>query len=432
MQGNKHSILVNLSLLFVSAGIIVFISEMFLVIFHPIYPSIYIPDNKLLFKLATDGKKVYRGDLSNGENKILIKTNSLGYRGEELRHSHKRIVVYGDSFIEAEFSELNNTFCEKLENEINRFNSNEVEVVNSGVVGYGPDQALLKLIYDYTKLKPDMIVFSIYSGNDFGDLLRNKIFNYDPDSSAFEINYSDTTDFLSVAQVKNKSNASVIPIMSYSDINDYQLEGTLKDCLTKNADPAGFRKLNLVRYIETRLNPNSCERYNYDEINGSNYVSWSLNLCYEELRDYISDHHTVKELFNDHYDADISLFPESESALYKINLMNIVFRELFSFCSSQKLKVMVLIIPSKIDLCKDGYFKLDRNKYINFKSQRLSLLVESIARLNHLECLNLLSYFSSGDPSNYYFKGMNDHWNDAGQKYAANIVAKLIADKIKN
>ena len=59
-------------------------------------------------------------------------------------------------------------------------------------------------------------------------------------------------------------------------------------------------------------------------------MSWSLKLCYEELRDYISDHHTAKKLFNDHDDADISLFPESESALYKINLMNIVFKELFS------------------------------------------------------------------------------------------------------
>ena len=35
-------------------------------------------------------------------------------------------------------------------------------------------------------------------------------------------------------------------------------------------------------------------------------------------------------------------------------------------------------------------------------------------------------------PLEYHFKGKNDHWNDAGQKYAANIVAKLIADKIKN
>ena len=42
---------------------------------------------------------------------------------------------------------------------------------------------------------------------------------------AFEINYSDTTDFLSIAQVENKSNVFTTPVMPYSGMNDYKLRG---------------------------------------------------------------------------------------------------------------------------------------------------------------------------------------------------------------
>src|SRR5579871_5188433 len=82
-------------------------------------------------------------------------------------------MVYGDSFIAAEGTPLQQTFVNQLERML------AVHVISAGVPGYGPDQASLVMEDEIGSIKPSLIVFAIYSGNDFGDLVRNKIFNLD-------------------------------------------------------------------------------------------------------------------------------------------------------------------------------------------------------------------------------------------------------------
>jgi hypothetical protein len=50
------------------------------------------------------------------------------------------------------------------------------------VTGYGPDQESLVMEDDLPSLKPDLIIVAIYSGTDFGDLLRNKLYRLDGQS----------------------------------------------------------------------------------------------------------------------------------------------------------------------------------------------------------------------------------------------------------
>lgn len=170
---------INLLLLVGSMLFFLIVIELFFVIFHPVYPSIYIPDDNLLYKLAPGGKKIFNRTAINGGQKIFLKVSEKGFRGNEFssKNYKRRIVVYGDSFIESDFSKLKSTFCQQLENKLKDITRKTIEVINAGITGYGPDQSLLKLMQDYNMLKPDFIIFSIYSGNDFGDLMRKKYLN---------------------------------------------------------------------------------------------------------------------------------------------------------------------------------------------------------------------------------------------------------------
>src|SRR6185503_7481910 len=107
-----------------------------------------------------------------------VHVNALGLRGDEpepTANGRQRIVVYGDSFVEAEFSPLAETFPKRLEARL-RAAGVPLEVLNAGVVGYGPDQVCVRLEKELTQLRPDLLIVALASGNDYGDLVRNKLF----------------------------------------------------------------------------------------------------------------------------------------------------------------------------------------------------------------------------------------------------------------
>lgn len=94
-------------------------------------------------------------------------TNKLGFRGS-LPQKEKLIALMGDSLI----------FGVGLnEDETISFNLEKItgySVINTGVVGYSPDQIYLQLKRDVIKLKPDIVIFTVFPGNDIDDL-PNKI-----------------------------------------------------------------------------------------------------------------------------------------------------------------------------------------------------------------------------------------------------------------
>src|SRR6185295_4536691 len=58
--------------------------------------------------------------------------------------------------------------------------SADVETVNAGVVGYGPDQACLRMEAELSRLRPDLVVVAVLAENDYGDLVRNRLFELGP------------------------------------------------------------------------------------------------------------------------------------------------------------------------------------------------------------------------------------------------------------
>ena len=120
--------------------------------------TVFIPDSKGIYKSV------------NGE--VLVEINSLGLRDEEFPlekpKSEKRILVLGDSFVEALQVPLDQTFLKLLED---MFLPDHVRVINGGHSGYGQAEQLLFWRYKGSQLDPDLVVLFFYAN----DIIDNSI-----------------------------------------------------------------------------------------------------------------------------------------------------------------------------------------------------------------------------------------------------------------
>ena len=99
--------------------------------------------------------------------------NSAGFRNAEFgpKTTERRIVVLGDSFPMGLAVDAHETFPKQLEKRLMK-----TSVLNLGVAGYGPDQALGVLKRYALALAPDTVILTLYPPNDFMDLVKNKIY----------------------------------------------------------------------------------------------------------------------------------------------------------------------------------------------------------------------------------------------------------------
>jgi len=83
-----------------------------------------------------------------------------------------------------EIVDFEDTFAERLRHHLDE-KGREVETVNAGVTGYGPDQTLLRFSGEAEWLESDLVVLVLCTHNDLGDLVRNKLIR--PEIEADEI-----------------------------------------------------------------------------------------------------------------------------------------------------------------------------------------------------------------------------------------------------
>jgi hypothetical protein len=95
--------------------------------------------------------------------------NALGVRGIDRPYSKpqnvSRIVVLGDSFVDAYAVQVQNQLTEVLEASLGP----PFEVINLGVVGYSTDQELLLLEQEGWKYQPDLVVLAFYYNDVWGN-----------------------------------------------------------------------------------------------------------------------------------------------------------------------------------------------------------------------------------------------------------------------
>lgn len=101
-----------------------------------------------------------------------VSFNSRGIRGPESLGYAKpegvyRVLLLGDSFMEAVQVNDDETLGEQLRSLLQAQMDRPVEVVNAGVSGFGTDQQLLWLREEGVNYAPDLVLLAVYPHNDF-------------------------------------------------------------------------------------------------------------------------------------------------------------------------------------------------------------------------------------------------------------------------
>lgn len=354
--------------------------------------SIYDWDARCLYKTRPNSRKTYRRTPINGGQSNTVNINSRGYRGPELQTNsdHPRVIVYGDSFIEAEYSAFENTFCQQLQKAASKLLGRKIEVINAGTNGYGPDQALLRMETELPLVRPDIVVVSIFADNDYGDLMRNKLFRLDDQRKLIPNQWTRSPNCLHPG-----------------------LRGRYEPTLWKLARMAIRGAQSQGGVVESYM-----ER-------------WRLQ-CQSEYDEYIVHRNPeVHDLQADHYDADIGLTPDAESAGYKKRLFTRILERIDGVCREHHAKLLVMIIPSPADLIENYDFcSIDHARYPDYDARALANVAVDAARDVKTSYVNLYDDMARHDPSSLYFRGGDNHWNDAGQRFAAEIVAPQLVEML--
>jgi hypothetical protein len=360
--------------------------------------TVYRFDSEILVALKPNLDSSFKHSDENGGDVIQWSTNSLGFRGGELRpNPDVRVVVYGDSNIQAGFSALRDTFPYRLEQELRALTGKDIEVINGGVVGMGPDQSLLRSERDVVELEPDVVLFHVFADNDFGDLIRNRLFDLDPSGNLVRTEHERAVDG-QLIRAYDRSFLSTLLIVRAAE--------KLWNAVRPRDGTHGVGRIDSGEKLVEYLLEENARQYAVYESSGPGQYSH----------------------FADLYDADVALHPRSESASAKIRLMDAVLRKASETARSAGALFFVVIQPSPIDVTRNSVLSYeDLGEYPAYRPDNLSRAVENILARRKIDGFSLFDAFSTQSANDLYFKDGYDYWNDAGQSLAAKLTAERLA-----
>jgi hypothetical protein len=179
MKATVRTALLSALLMAASVCVALLLCEAALRVLGFSYPSFHQPDERLGLRLRPNAEGWF-----HSEGEAFVRINSAGYRDRERSVAKPagtfRIVVLGDSMIEALQVDLEKTFAALLErrlNECGAFSGRKIEVLNLGVSSYGTAQQLLTFRYYGAAYSPDLVLAAFFAGND----VRNNSSVLEPD-----------------------------------------------------------------------------------------------------------------------------------------------------------------------------------------------------------------------------------------------------------
>ena len=360
--------LVNVGLVVGSVVVFLVIAEGYFAVFDPQIQAGSCQYDEIL---GWEHKPNFDGIRVTKEFETHIKINSKGLRDKNYDYEKpdgvKRIVVLGDSFAEGAQVEENERFTEVLENSLLK-NS---QIINTGVSGYGNDQELLFLKNEGMKYNPDMVLVAFFAGNDVRDNMENAT-TWDPTQGR--------------------------PVFI---LNDNELTLTNVPVPRKKEKVAFFMRFK--RYMARHF-------HSYAFI--STKISMNPNLL---------------NFFKKIGIAEKGIMPRGEQALkrrleldpFGWNLTKAILNEINTVAETNNLKTMIVIIPTREQVNKNGDSELN-GALVDFGKE------------NNISVLDLLPEFRehAKNGEQLYFK-IDGHWNANGHKLAAELIYnKLIEEKI--
>jgi hypothetical protein len=386
--------LTGLALAVISVVLTLGLAEFVLREFLPVRGMIYELDERYLFRHVPGSRKLAH-PAGMDWPKVLVKINADGRRGDEralFRPIH-RVVVYGDSFISAEGTAEAATYVAQLETLLSaQFGA--TKVLNAGVTGYGVDQESLRIEDEIAGLKPDLVVVAVFAGNDFGDLLRDKLYRLDANG-----------------QLERN-----LPILDEALREDFLASARLSRIQIVRAAQVAYRQWR---------SPQPAHTHEPEATAGSASVLLPHRIA--EYQSYVLDRdNVVRNLLDDEYDADVSLEPESASARYRMLLMDRVVNRIHDTVVRHGAHLLLLIIPESCDVSERCGASQLRRSYSAYRPTGLTSAIEAIARRQGIVFVNLFEPFRQHVADGLYYR-FDQHWSPEGQLRAARLSARVIA-----
>lgn len=116
-----------------------------------------------------------------------VSINSFGFRDQEWHSGRPTILVVGDSFTAAMEVEEEKRYTEELERQLRASSDPSWQVLNMAISGTGPEAYLARMEKYYERFKPEVVVVSIFNGND----LHNINYNLNPAGGRMNYVYRD-------------------------------------------------------------------------------------------------------------------------------------------------------------------------------------------------------------------------------------------------
>ncbi|MFH1399889.1 MAG: SGNH/GDSL hydrolase family protein [Nanoarchaeota archaeon] len=329
----------------------------------------------------------------NDEGKaIMVSIDDQGFRGPEVSTEKKegtlRVMVYGDSFIAGEYSQVNETYASVLGTLLSEKLNQDVEVINAGVDGYGPDQSLRRMQDEVPLYKPDIIVSAIFVGNDYGEAVRNKIYRL-RDGRLVANTFTIEPDLLRRRALLDRS-----PLLR---MTYYALTNIANSIKTPSDSPSLFPEMNI------KLNEEDCETL-------------------------FSGDNVVHNAHRDRSDVDMVFGQTTVCTRYRLAIMEQILATQRDIAEENRAEYILVIIPERFDVSDDALAaEMPESYRENYSTTYLTSEAEAMAQRQSIMYINLYEAFREGGGASFYWKG-DSHWNAAGQRYAAELTAKKIIE----
>ena len=363
--------------------------------FSPIQGVIFQPHPRYLYAHVPNARRVYRHPAEDGGRWVMVRTDAEGRRsGAFTTPGAGRILVVGDSFISAEYSPESERFAHQLGVALDE-RGIRVDVINAGVTGYGPDQVALYLEDTLSALAPDLLVVGIFAGNDYGDLMRNKLFE------------------LVGGELRPRS---------------VELDAEVVSQFSRAAALSRFHLRRAARSVWTRFE-NADRPGDGTGASRADPVPGWLRARDAEYHDYL-DNHRVKNLLADDYDVDMSVDIDADSSTYKIRLMRAVLARIAALAEAQASQVLFLNLPNIVDACEPYQIQVDTRTHPSYRRARLTTVTQQLAGSLGLHMINLYPVLATPVCAERFYTALsNGHWNAAGQRESAVVAAGYIVER---
>ena len=326
--------------------------------------------------------------------------NSHGFRDRERSYEKGkdifRIVVIGDSIIEALQVPLEQAFTDILERMLNSGSDKRFEVINLGIAGFGTGQEYLTLKYYGLNYQPDLVILTFFLFND----IRNNSLTLDSKYSG------------------RGTNDRSIP---YFVINNGEIE------------ELSFRigKRKIIKTFLARLFPNI-----YYLIGDSVRAPWLVNLLWKMgLTDSVN-RLRMKDISLSYYLYAEKYTPEWENAW---TVTKALILKIAKEVEMNKIRFLVVVIPSEVEFRPDIWDKtLDEDpsmRLLDFDLKKPERILSRFLEVNGIDYLLLRPGFEKYTKENskalHFHYVYDNHWNANGNAVAAKLVySKLKDDKL--